>query len=484
MTVDNYSIIFSVEMMAKNMQQMGKDITENMDKKFKNVNKTINKLRKSIEDTTKGATKGFQSAGAKAKAFNVAMLSTLFFAKYMSTVLFGLLEPAAQAFGWLDLWNDALTVGMLPIFEKLSPYFYDLMVWFMDLPEPLQLAIGAIILFGASLFKIVEIFAIFSLFGKALGVSSLATLGWAGLIVIALVAVVAVIYLIWKNWDWLVLKFKNGVQWIRYMMAGLVSWLIKPFKFISDMLVKYLGADKDNLFSVLAEETDRVMKDAKDAIEKNNMDYEFKQKEKEMEKATKESGKNMVSTTEQTQFSMADIQKRYENMRLKNTTDFTNNTIAQMDRVQQKYASLEAAYSSLGISIYKNGTYNKGTESEFTVSDAPRLTVIGNKAYQGSVYKGPIGGSGDATGGFSHISGASMSMGNFNDFVFRPGQGAAKFSPNDTLIGVKDPSILGGKGMNISINYNINVSDKAEMMRMIDYNNKKIVDDVKRMVKL
>lgn len=31
----------------------------------------------------------------------------------------------------------------------------------------------------------------------------------------------------------------------------------------------------------------------------------------------------------------------------------------------------------------------------------------------------------------------------FNDFVFRPGQPPARFSPNDTLIGVKNPSMLG-----------------------------------------
>lgn len=45
-------------------------------------------------------------------------------------------------------------------------------------------------------------------------------------------------------------------------------------------------------------------------------------------------------------------------------------------------------------------------------------------------------------GGFTH-----------DDFVMRPGQGAVSFSPNDTLIGVKDPSSLGGGGRgNTTIN--------------------------------
>ncbi len=37
------------------------------------------------------------------------------------------------------------------------------------------------------------------------------------------------------------------------------------------------------------------------------------------------------------------------------------------------------------------------------------------------------------------------------DFIMRPGSGAASFSPQDTIIGVKDPSSLGGRG-NLTIN--------------------------------
>lgn len=39
-----------------------------------------------------------------------------------------------------------------------------------------------------------------------------------------------------------------------------------------------------------------------------------------------------------------------------------------------------------------------------------------------------------------------------DDFVMRPGQGAVSFSPNDTLIGVKDPSALSGGRGNITVN--------------------------------
>ena len=42
-----------------------------------------------------------------------------------------------------------------------------------------------------------------------------------------------------------------------------------------------------------------------------------------------------------------------------------------------------------------------------------------------------------------------------NDFIWRPGSGATAFSPDDTIIGVKDPSKLGGSG-SVTNNYYIN----------------------------
>jgi hypothetical protein len=51
------------------------------------------------------------------------------------------------------------------------------------------------------------------------------------------------------------------------------------------------------------------------------------------------------------------------------------------------------------------------------------------------------------------VSSAKSALGIKNDFVMRPGQGAVSFSPDDTIIGVKDTSKLGG-GNNFTININ------------------------------
>ena len=57
-------------------------------------------------------------------------------------------------------------------------------------------------------------------------------------------------------------------------------------------------------------------------------------------------------------------------------------------------------------------------------------------------------------------------MGLLNDFVQRPGQEATAFSPNDTIIGVKDTSKLGG-GMTVVIE-NINGTGEAVAQELLD----------------
>jgi hypothetical protein len=53
---------------------------------------------------------------------------------------------------------------------------------------------------------------------------------------------------------------------------------------------------------------------------------------------------------------------------------------------------------------------------------------------------------------------ANMGRRGFNDFVQRPGQPATNFSPDDTIIGVKDTSLLGGGGGQTIILQNVHIN--------------------------
>lgn len=64
-----------------------------------------------------------------------------------------------------------------------------------------------------------------------------------------------------------------------------------------------------------------------------------------------------------------------------------------------------------------------------------------------------------------------------NDFISRPGQNVTNFSPDDTIIGLKDTNKLGGKSMqfNYSPSYNISSgTDKSDLKRIFDEHDEKV----------
>jgi len=59
----------------------------------------------------------------------------------------------------------------------------------------------------------------------------------------------------------------------------------------------------------------------------------------------------------------------------------------------------------------------------------------------------------------------SVPVGQFHDFVMRPGQPAANFSPNDTIIGVKNPGKLGGVNVTIGAIYGLNATEISRALK-------------------
>jgi hypothetical protein len=67
------------------------------------------------------------------------------------------------------------------------------------------------------------------------------------------------------------------------------------------------------------------------------------------------------------------------------------------------------------------------------------------------------------------------------DFIWRAGQGVTSISPDDDIIGAKDLSRVGG-GITINQTNNISAFDAREIERMIQLNNSRLVDDIRRQV--
>jgi len=69
-----------------------------------------------------------------------------------------------------------------------------------------------------------------------------------------------------------------------------------------------------------------------------------------------------------------------------------------------------------------------------------------------------------------------------NDFIIRPGQQPVRMNPNDTVVGFKGQAPdLGGSGVNVTQNITISGSMEKEVMKMLKDNNKRLVDDIRRL---
>jgi len=85
------------------------------------------------------------------RGFRMELLGVMFFGSMVMGFFTGLLRPAMETYGVFELWTDMLTVLFLPIMQKIYPYMQDFMLWVMDLPEPVKLAIGALALLGVAI---------------------------------------------------------------------------------------------------------------------------------------------------------------------------------------------------------------------------------------------------------------------------------------------------------------------------------------------
>lgn len=106
------------------------------------------------------------------RGFRMEMLGVMFFGMGLQRFFTGLLKPALDATGIFKLWTDVLTVLFLPVVITLLPYLLGFMNWLMNLPEPLKQVIGWFTIAGVVLGTILFLIGMF-----ALGLGSLVIAG-------------------------------------------------------------------------------------------------------------------------------------------------------------------------------------------------------------------------------------------------------------------------------------------------------------------
>jgi hypothetical protein len=108
----------------------------------------------------------------------------MFFGQSVARVFDSMLKPAAELFGVSELWGLTLQDIFLPVMEALFPLFLGMMEFFMNLPEPVKMAIGIFGTVAAVLGKVLFIGGSVVLglqaIGTAIGSQGLVTAAAAG----------------------------------------------------------------------------------------------------------------------------------------------------------------------------------------------------------------------------------------------------------------------------------------------------------------
>ncbi len=368
------------------------------------------------------------------KGFRMEMLGVMFFGMMMKNMFAQLFNPVMEAFGVMDLFREMLLILFIPIMETLFPIFLKLIEYVINLPEPVKKVIGIIALLGVGLG--IVLFIIGSL---ALGIGSL-ILVFGGLFTI-IDKLIPDIDILGVNVSSFVEAgigiglVSNGFESLKKTIKG--AW--EKFKELD--FVKTLFDDiKDKLD--LDDEFDKV-KDWFETIKTKAKDMweQFKNK-------LDESGINdLAEAIEEIGTSFGDV------------VPDINSVAKSLEVIAETLKTIKSAWGNI------KGLWDKVQGAGQGVGDWFHQKIYGG------------------------LPSTASYMRDYNkredDFIWRPGQGSVSINPNDTLVGFKGaaPNLGGGNGVNYNPTYNINVTDKYELQKIIDDNNRRTVDELRRLIK-
>lgn len=138
-----------MRLLRKNAQEAGMVFSQN-NEQFSQQVKNFGRLH-----TTGGrlaARMRYLTAGTR--GFRMELLGVMFFGAMVAQTMTALLKPASEALGIFELWSTTLMVLFLPIMEALMPLLISFMEFFMNLPEPIKIALGSTVLIVAAFAKL------------------------------------------------------------------------------------------------------------------------------------------------------------------------------------------------------------------------------------------------------------------------------------------------------------------------------------------
>jgi len=371
------------------------------------------------------------------KGFRMEMLGVMFFGMMLKNTFLQLLNPVMEAYGVFDLFREMLLITFLPIMDSIFPIMLQMMEWFMNLSDPVKKAIGVFVILGIILGTILFILGSF-----ALGLGSLAMLGIEigtvfsalgtaigavfSVIGIVIFAILVGILIAWKE------NFGNIRDWFKVFWEGIKQMLSGAFEVILGLVDLFVSIFKGDFEGI---------KSAVGRIWRGIINF-F-------------AGAIRVIIGLVVVFG-----------------------IGVFRIVWGIGKTIIGFFKWLGTSIWKffQGLWVSVRDwAKTMVSEMARNMIWSAGRFIIKVFTRKVS-TGDTNSG---------SIPHKDDFIWRPGQGPISINPNDTLVGFKGaaPNLSGAGGVNFSPTYNINVVDRYELNKIIDDNNRRMVEKLRGLIK-
>lgn len=230
----------------------------------------LSKQLKAQEERQKAINKAKRDATTGARRMTGAYLSLMFTGMALTRVFGGLVKGVLDVLGVSDMLNATILVVLLPALQPLADVLFNIMDFFMNLPEPVQKIIGMFVILAAALgilFTVLGMFGTFAVGGfkiiagavsglwgvlsgfvawvaGALGVS----FGVAFAIILAvIVAVIALVVGAIEAWKNNFLGFKDAVIGIWEAIKTVVQGFVNFFKGILDIVVGIFTLNGDKI---------------------------------------------------------------------------------------------------------------------------------------------------------------------------------------------------------------------------------------------
>lgn len=437
---------------GRNVQDFGKVMKQPL-QNFRQLNGSFSMMK-----TTGGRLAyGFRNLTHGMRGFRMEMLGVMFFGMMMQRMFMNMLQPVMDAYGVFDLFRIMLLTLFLPVMDMLFPYLLAVMEWFMNLPEPVKKVIGVITIIGLVLGTLLmvigsmalgigSLISAFPILGSVIEVVGGILAGFGSTAALVIAAVVLLVYglvLAWKE-NFLGMKgiVSSFVDAVKNIFGGLFEVLVGLVKFFTALFRGDFEGVKDAVVQIsigMSRIITGIIIAMVTAIAAILIG---------IVRAVWGVVKTIIGFFQWAASSIVDIFHK-----------MGSGMIGRMiDGIRSMGRKVIDAILSLFPSWMRSGIEKSGT---ITLNIVQKVKEV-----------------------FS--GGSSKSNGSKNDFIWRPGQGAISINPNDTLVGFKGaPPNLGGGGAapagNITNNfYGFTMDD---LKRELDNRDRRMVDDIRRLVK-